>query len=333
MKVLITREIPDAGLKILNIYKDRIEVDYRKGDPLSEAELLKAIDGVDAIISMTPDQITKQVIDAAGDNLKIISQYAVGYDNVDVEYATEKKIFVSNTPGDLTEAIAEHTIALLFALTRNVVSADKYCRQGKYEFWKPLEFVGPKLAGKTLGIIGFGRIGQHTARIAKYGLNMKIQYTDIVAHEEAANLLDAEKVELDELLGTSDVVSLSCNLTHENVHMIGEPQFQLMKPLAYLINTARGPLINEKALAKALKEGTIAGAALDVFENEPKILPELTKLHNVVLTPHIASATWEARIQMSRMAAENIVDVLINKTPPRYLVNKSLLESNITSLS
>lgn len=333
MRVLITREIPEAGLKILQIYKDRIDVDYRKGNPLSKSELKKAVAGVDAIIPVIPDEIDAEVMEAAGKSLKVIATYSVGYDHIDVANATKNKIFVGNTPGDLTEAVAEHAMAMLFALTRHIVEADKYCRDGKYKFWDPMLYIGPKLMGKTLGIIGLGRIGQHFARTAKYGLNMNILYTDTCPHPEAEKLLDAKKVELEELLGNSDIVSLHCNLTDQNKHMIDSQQLRMMKPLAYLINTARGPLIDETALAEALKNNIIAGAALDVFEEEPKINSELLKLDNVIVTPHIASATLEARIQMARMAAENVVDVLINNKPPRYQVNKDLGQECITSIS
>ncbi len=195
-----------------------------------------------------------------------------------------------------------------------------------------MAFIGPKFMNKTLGIVGFGRIGQFFARMAKYGLNMKILYTDTMPHPEGENLLDAEKVSLEYLLSNSDVVSLHVNLTEETKHMIDSDQFKLMKPLAILINTARGPIIDENALVTALKENTIAGAALDVFENEPKIHPDLFKFKNVILTPHIASATWEARIQMARMAVENVLDVLVDKKPPRYLVNKELVKDVVNSI-
>lgn len=331
MRVLITRDIPQAGLNILHQYKN-IEVDYRQGNPLSVRELKKAISDVDAIIPVAPDKITKEIIDSAK-NLKVIAAYSVGYDHIDMEVATRKGIFISNTPGDLTEAVAEHSLALLMAVSRRIVEADTYCRTTAYKFWNPMEFVGPKLTGKTLGLIGFGRIGQYLARMCKYGLNMRIIYNDIVQHPEAENLLDAEKVTLDTLLENSDVVSIHCNLTEQTKGMLGENQFRMMKPLAYIINTARGAIINEAALANALKHGWIAGAGLDVFEKEPNISKELLEMKNVVLTPHIASATWESRIQMARMAAENVVDVLVNNKPPRYIVNKELLNKPVSSIA
>jgi glyoxylate reductase len=332
VKVLITREIPQAGLKVLEIYKDRIEIDYRQGPPLSKPELKKAIKEVDAIVPVIPDEIDKDVIDSA-EKLKIIATYSVGYDHIDVKEATARGIFVGNTPGNLTEAVAEHSVALMMTLGRKTAEADRFCRAGKFKYWEPMKFIGPKFMGKTLGLIGFGRIGQHFARIARYGFNMRILYFDPIPHPEAESLLDAERVDLDTLLGNSDIVSIHCNLTEESKGMIGEQELKKMKPLAYLINTARGPIVNEESLVNALKEEWIAGAGLDVFEEEPKINPELIKMDNVVLSPHIASATWEARIQMSRMVAENVVDVLINNKPPRYLVNKDLAQNSVTSLS
>lgn len=330
MKVLITREIPQVGINLLKEHKE-IEIDYRKGAPLSKEDLKKAIKDVDAIIPVIPDQIDKEVIESA-ENLKVIATYSVGYDHIDLDSATLKNIYVGNTPGDLTEAVAEHAFALMMSLGRKVVEADKFCRSKKYEYWDPMAFIGPKFMNKTLGIIGFGRIGQFFARMAKYGLNMRILYTDPMPHPEGENLLDAEKVSLDYLLGNSDVISLHVNLTEETKHMIDSDQFRLMKPSAILINTARGPIIDENSLITALKENIIAGASLDVFENEPKIPLELLKLNNVILTPHIASATWEARIQMARMAVENVLDVLVDKKPPRYLVNKELVKDVVNSI-
>ncbi|MFH1899109.1 MAG: D-glycerate dehydrogenase [Patescibacteria group bacterium] len=331
MKVLITREIPQAGINLLTEHKN-LELDYRKGAPLSPAELKKAIKDADAIIPVIPDQINKSVFEVAK-NLKVVATYSVGYDNIDLDEATKKNIYVANTPGDLTEAVAEHALSMMLGLGRRLAEADKFCRDGKYKYWDPMTFIGPKFMGKTLGIIGFGRIGQFFSRMAKHGLNMKILYYDIAPHPEAENLLDAEKVSLDYLLQNSDVISLHVNLSEETKHMIDSAQFELMKPDAILINTARGPVIDENALALALKENYIAGAALDVFEEEPKIHPDLLKLNNVLLTPHIASATWEARIQMARMAAENVIDVLINKNPPKYLVNKELLKDSVSSIA
>jgi glyoxylate reductase len=323
MKVLITRDIPQAGIDILKKFP-QIEIDHRQGAPLSTEEMKKAIKGVDGIIPVIPDKITKEVLEAAGPSLKIVAHYAVGYDNIDVEAATGLGIYVSNTPGDLTESVAEHAFALMMSAGKRVVEADTFCRKGDYHYWDPMIFLGPKFKGKKLGVVGFGRIGQHFAKMCKFGLDMDILYFDSKQCVEAEKELGAKKAELEELLNNSDVISLHVNLTENTRHLIGEKQLRMMKPDAIIINTARGPVINEEALAVALKEKWIEGAGLDVFEKEPQIHPDLVKLPNVVLTPHIGSATREARIQMARMAAENIVEVLINRKPPVNLVNTDL---------
>ncbi len=310
MKVLITREIPEAGIRILQEHPE-ITLDYRQGPPLSKEEMLEAIKDADALIPVIPDQIDKDII-AAGKNLKIIAAYSVGYDHIDIATAKEKGIFVSNTPGDLTESVAEHTIALMMAVGKQVVNADKYVREGKYKYWDPMIFLGSKFRGKTFGVVGFGRIGRHTADIARNGFDMRIVYCD--RYQQPAS--GAEFATLEKLLEISDVVSLNCSLTESTHHLIDEAQLKQMKPTAYLINTARGPVINEKALIRALQEDWIAGAALDVFEEEPEVPEELKALKNVVLTPHIASATKEARIQMARMAADNVVEVLVYNEKP-----------------
>lgn len=325
MKLLITRKIPEAGLRILKQYKE-IKIDMRTDDPLTETELKEAIKDVDAIIPVIPDKITKEVLEKAGPNLKLVAHYAVGFDNIDVASATKMGIYVSNTPGDLTESVAEFTLGLMFAISKGIVESDKFVRTGNYKYWDPLAFLGPTLRGKTLGIVGLGRIGKHLAKITAHGLDMKILYVDQYEQKDLEKGLGAKKVELNELLEHSDFVSLNCPLTKDTKHLIGYKELELMKPTAYLINTARGPVVNEAALYTALKENYIEGAALDVFENEPQMYTGLSKLDNVIVTPHIASATKEARIQMATMAASNVVDVLIKNKPPTNLVNKELLK-------
>jgi glyoxylate reductase len=331
MKLLITREIPSAGLNILKEHPE-IKIDYKQGDPLTDKELKEAIKGADAIIPIIPDKISKEVLESAGPGLKLVAHYAVGYDNIDIESATKMGIYVSNTPGDLTESVAEFTLGLMFAISKSIVSSDKYTRLGNYKYWDPMIFLGPTLMGKTLGIVGFGRIGKYLATIAHNGLEMEILYSDPVQHMETEKEIGAKKVELEELLENSDFVSLNCPLTDETRYLIGHKELEKMKPTAYLINTARGPVVNEAALYTALKEKWIEGAALDVFENEPNLYDGLSELENVIVTPHIASATREARIQMAIMAANNVVDVLINNSPPRNLVNKDLAEKSTPSL-
>lgn len=328
MKLLITRKIPQNALEQLSKYKE-IEIDYREGSPLTKQELLEAIKGVDAIIPVIPDKIDKDIINSAGSKLKLIAHYAVGFDNIDVEYATTKNIYVSNTPGNLTESVAEFVLGLMFAISKKIVASDKYVRDKEYKYWDPMAFLGPKISGKTLGIVGMGRIGYYLGEMAKNGLNMKILYYDPKQCVEADEKLAAQKVSLEQLLENSDFVSLNCFLCDATYHLIGEKELKLMKPTAYLINTARGPIINEAALYTALKEQWIEGAALDVFEDEPNVYKDLDTLSNVILTPHIASATYEARIQMANMVVDNVVDVLINKIPPRNLVNKELVDKRV----
>ena len=316
MKVLITRKIPDNAIRLLR--DSGLEIDYRQGVPLSKDELIKSIKDIDALIAVIPDQIDKEIIDA-GNNLKIISCYSVGFDNIDYKYAESKGIVTTNTPGHLTESVAEHSIGLMLAVARNIVMADYYVRQGKYKFWDPLIFLGPSLNGKTLGIIGMGRIGQHLAKIANHGFGMKILYSDPVKCSIDKEF-GGEFCNLEYVLNNSDVVSINCLLTEETKHLISEKEFKMMKPSSYLINTSRGAVVNEAALINALQNKIIAGAGLDVFEDENNVNPEFFKLKNVVLTPHIASATNEARIEMAKIAAENIINLLVKKEEPKFKV-------------
>jgi len=316
MKVLITRKITENAFHLLE--KAGFEIDYRKGKPLSQEELIEAIADVDAIIAIIPDQINKEVIDA-GKKLKIISCYSVGYDNIDYEYAKTKGIITTNTPGHLTESVAEHTMALLLAVSRKVNMADYFVRAGKYKYWDPLIFLGPTLSGKTLGIVGMGRIGRHLAKIAHKGFGMKVLYTDSNKCDVDAEL-ETQFCNLEYVLNNSDFVSLNCNLTKETRHLIGSTELKMMKPTSFLINTSRGAVVNEVALIEALQNNIIAGAGLDVFENENDVNPEFYKLQNVVLTPHIASATFDARTEMGYLAAQNIIEYLVKKETPKYIV-------------
>lgn len=317
MKVLITRKITDNTLHMLE--KAGFQIDYRQGLPLSKNELIEAISDVDAIIAVIPDQIDKEIIDA-GKNLKIISCYSVGYDNIDYTYAKSKGIITTNTPGHLTNSVAEHTIALLLAVSRKINTADYFVRTGKYKYWDPMIFLGPTLSGKTLGIIGMGRIGRQVAKIAHNGFGMKILYTDSKKCEIESEY-NGEFCNLEYVLNNSDFISINCLLSPETKHLIGEKEIRMMKPTSYIINTSRGAVINELALIQALKENIIAGAGLDVFENESEVNKDFYKLQNVVLSPHIASATYDARTEMGYIAAQNIIDFLVKKENPKYIVN------------
>ncbi|MBI2414827.1 D-glycerate dehydrogenase [candidate division WWE3 bacterium] len=322
MRVLITRTIPRAGIELLRKHPS-LELDYRQGAPLSTKELIDGIKDADAIIAVIPDKITREILLSAP-KLKIVAHYAVGYDNIDIAAASEMGIYVSNTPGDLTEAVAEHALALMLSVGRQIPLADKFTRAGEYKFWDPMIFLGPRFGGKTLGLVGFGRIAKHLAKLAKNGFGMRILYNDVQRDEALEKDLGAMFVSLDDLLGESDFVSIHVPLLPSTKHLITDRELRKMKPTAYLINTARGPIVDEDSLILALQEKWIEGAAIDVFEEEPNIRTELKQLDNVVLTPHIGSATREARIEMSRMVAENILEVLISKKPPINLVNKDI---------
>jgi glyoxylate reductase len=322
-KVFVTRKILEEGL---NMLRERYDVEVSDYDGVIPREmLLEKVKGADALVSLLTDNIDAVVMDAAGPNLKIIANYAVGYNNIDVEEATKRGIMVTNTPGVLTETTADFAWTLLMAIARRIVEADKFVREGKFRGWEPMLLLGTDVFGATLGIVGFGRIGQAMARRA-LGFNMRVLYYDNSRiDEQLEKELKATFVDLPTLLKESDFVTLHVPLTKQTHHLIGEKELKMMKKDAYLINTARGPVVDEKALVKALKEGWIKGAALDVFENEPEIEPELLKLDNVVLAPHIASASYATRSKMSVMVAENIIKALSGEVPPN-LVNPEVLQ-------
>ncbi|MCS7175458.1 glyoxylate reductase [Pseudothermotoga sp.] len=322
-KVFVTRKILEEGL---NMLREKFDVEVSDYDGvIPRRMLLEKVKGVDAILSLLTDTIDAEVMDAAGPNLKIVANYAVGYNNIDVEEATKRGILVTNTPGVLTETTADLAWALMMAIARRIVEADRFVREGKFRGWEPMLLLGTDVYGATLGIVGFGRIGQAMARRA-LGFNMKVLYYDNArVPEQIEKELKATYVDLPTLLKESDFVSLHVPLTKETHHLIGEKELRMMKRGAYLINTARGPVVDEKALVKALKEGWIKGAALDVFENEPEVEPELLKLDNVVLAPHIASASYATRSRMSIMVAENIIKALNGEVPPN-LVNPEVLQ-------
>jgi glyoxylate reductase len=275
--------------------------------------------GHQAVLCLLTDKIDRDVIDLAKEcGVRGFANLAVGYDNIDVRYAAEKGILVTNTPGILTQTTAELAWALLFAASRRTSEADRFCRAGKFTSWKPLLFLGMDVSGKTLGIIGAGRIGTAMALMSK-GFKMKVLYADVKRNEILETELNAEKVSLDELLTRSDFISIHTPLTPETRRLIGEREFSLMKRDAILVNTSRGAVLDEEALARALKNGTIHAAGLDVYEKEPAIHPDLFHLENVVLLPHIGSATLEIRGKMSLMAAQNILAMLLNQSPPNLI--------------
>jgi len=331
MKILVTRKIPGNSLqKLIDAGHDVTVSEFDR--PLTAEELVGKINGMDAIISLLTDRVDGDLIDAAGPGLKIISNYAVGFDNVEVKAATDRGVIVTNTPCDeVNEAVAEHTWAFIMSLARRVVEADEFIRQegyfkdkGGYKGWEPGLFLGSSIKNKTLGIIGLGRIGSMVAKRAK-GYDMNLLYNKHDPDPVAEKELGVKFVSLPELLSQSDFISLHVPLNEETRHMIGKDAFEKMKKGVFLVNTARGQVIDEPSLIEALQYGKVGGAALDVFDNEPNIAPELIKAPNVILTPHIASATFEARNKMGELAVSSILDFSENKKPVN-LVNPEVWE-------
>lgn len=315
----MTRKIPGSALDRLRNSGHEMEVS-QVDRPLTKEELLEGARGVDALLSLLTDKIDAEVVDAIGQQLKIVSNYAVGFDNINVEELTQRGIVVTNTPcEEVNEAVAEHTWALLLALARRIVEADESVKRGAYSGWEPAIFLGTNIVGKTLGIIGLGRIGSMVARRAK-GFGMRILYNKRTRDEEAEKELGVEFADLDRLLAESDFITLHVPLTDETRHMINRDTLGRMKKGAFLINTARGSIVEEHDLVDALRSGHLGGAALDVYDNEPNVNPELINMENVVLTPHIASATWEAREKMGQLAVDAILKVLVGEKPEN-LVN------------
>lgn len=320
-KILVTRTIPEVGLHLLS-KKKNYELDiWDEKEPIPRSVLLKRVRGCHAILTLLSDKIDEELLYAAGPQLKIVANYAVGYDNIDLQAARAHNVIITNTPEVLNQAVAEQTIALMFAVSKRIVEADAFTRAQQYKSWQPDLMLGIELGGKTLGIIGAGRIGSMVAHIAHQGLGMHILYSGHAKNEALENELNAKRVTQTQLLKKSDVVSLHVPLLPETRHLISTKELAIMKPTAILINTARGPVVDEKALLKALDKKQLFGAGLDVYECEPAIdcdttdHLELRALKNVVLTPHSASATHEARTEMARIAASNIIAVLSNKKP------------------
>ena len=284
----------------------KVDIHYKE-TPLSPEQLRKRISDVHGLICLLDDTIDKELIDAAP-HLEVISNMAVGYNNIDIEYARSKGIAVCNTPGILTQSTAELAWALLFAIARRIPESDNFMREGKFTGWQPLLMLGGDISGQTLGVIGTGRIGTAFAMMSK-GFNMRVIYSG-KTNPELDRELGAENVEFETLLRESDFISLHIPLRENNRHLIGKKAFDLMKPTAYLINTARGPVVDEAELIKALKAKRIAGAALDVYEDEPRLKEGLTELDNVVLTPHTGSATVPVRNRLAVMAIDNCLNIL-----------------------
>lgn len=315
--ILVSGHLTDD---ILSLLAQECDVRANREDrPMGRADLLEAVAGADGFLSMITDAVDAELLDAAP-RLRVVSNMAVGYNNIDVAAATARGIVVTNTPGILTEATAELAFALILAAARRVVDLDRRTRAGEWTCWAPLLFLSREVSGKTLGVVGLGRIGRAVARRAR-AFGMRVLYHSRSRLEAAEERdLGVEYAEKDELLATADFVSLHVPLSAETRHLIGRRELDLMKPTAYLINTSRGPVVDEAALVEALKARRIEGAGLDVYENEPMLTPGLAALDNAVLLPHVGSATVETRAKMARMAAENLLSALRGERPA-HVVN------------
>ncbi len=323
MKVFVTRKIPgDAIKRLKKHFTVRV---YPKDEKIPRKELLKGVKWCDALLCLLTEKIDKQVIDA-NPNLKVISNYAVGYNNVDVKYATEKGIPVCNTPSQqVVDAVAEHAFTLMLSVAKRIHEDEIYVRKHKWKAWAPELLLGKQIKGKTLGIIGLGRIGKGVAERASHGMGMNVLYHDLRKDAKFEKKYGAKKVPLNTLLKKSDFITLHVALNKKTHHLISTKELKLMKKTAYLINTSRGPVIDEKALTKALQKKQIAGAGLDVHETEPSKNHPLHKMNNCILTPHTASATVEVRLQMGTDAANNIFAILKRKGKPK-IVNPEVLK-------
>jgi glyoxylate reductase len=313
LKVLVAREIPSAGLRLL----EGFEVTVLRERPPERDELLEAVRGANGVLSTATEKIDGEVMDAAGDGLKVVANMAVGYDNIDVRAAKARGVVVTNTPGVLDETTADVAFMLMLAAARRLGEGERLLRAGRWEWWGPKQLRGIDVWGKRLGIVGMGRIGQAVARRAK-GFGMEILYHNRSRKEDVENELGARYLGLQDLLAESDFVSIHTPLTDETRRLIGAEELEMMRPEAVLVNTSRGPVVDEGALADALENGRIFAAGLDVYEEEPKVHPKLLELENVVLAPHIGSASIETRDRMATLAAENLRAVLSGepaKTP------------------
>lgn len=311
-RVFITRDIPEAGIQILKDAGYEVEV-YEDTQPLSRDLFLKKIINADAVIPMLSEQINKEAIDHAS-KLKVIANYAVGYNNIDIDYAKSKKIYVTNTPDVLTEATADLTWALILGITKRIAESDQFVKQGHFKGWGPVLMLGDDVSGKTLGIIGAGRIGRAVGQRA-CGFNMNILYYSPSEKTQFEQQIGVRRCELDELLQSVDILTIHCPLNEQTRHLINARNIYKIKKGSYVINTSRGAIIEESALAHALEHGHLAGAGLDVYEFEPEIHPTLFGMKNVILLPHIGSGTKETRSAMACIAANNVKSVLSGKNP------------------
>ncbi|HEY1998977.1 D-glycerate dehydrogenase [Paraburkholderia sp.] len=321
-RVYVTRMIPQQTIDTL---RKRYDVEVNPHDrALTREELLQAVRGRDALVTLLTDTIDGAVLDAAGPQCRIVANYAVGFNNFDLAAATARGVILTNTPGVLDDATATHAWALLLATARRIPESERYVRAGKWHGWAPMAFIGQDVDNKTLGIAGLGRIGSKFARKAA-AFDMNIIYTDAKPNAEFERQYNARFVDKATLLRESDYLSLHLPLLADTHHYIGAAELAAMKPTAILINAARGPLVDEKALVDALRDKVIWGAGLDVFEDEPTLAPGLAELDNVVIVPHIASATAQTRLAMGKIATDNVIRVL-NGEAPLNCINPQVLK-------
>ncbi len=325
MRVFVCRRLPQSALDLLTGAFGTNEVGVFPQDRvIPREELLAAVRGVEALLPILTDRVDAEVLEAAGPQLRIVANYAVGYDNVDIPAATARGVVVTNTPGVLTETTADLAWTLLMAAARRAGEGERYLRAGRWECWTPMLLLGVDVHGKTLGIYGMGRIGQAVARRAR-SFDMRVLYHDVAMLPAGiAAQLNAAYVDKATLLRESDFISVHCPLTPETRHAFGAAEFRAMKRTAVLVNTARGPIVDEAALAAALRQGEIFAAGLDVFEHEPGVRAELLACENAVLLPHLGSATAETRARMAEIAAANIIACLRGDTPPNCLNPEAL---------
>lgn len=322
MKVLVTRNILDRGINMLK--EKGYEIVVNPHDRvLKKEEIIEYLkkDRFDAVLCLLTDKIDAEILDAAKESgVKVFANYAVGFDNIDVKAAQERKIIITNTPGVLTDSVAEHAFTLILSIAHRIAESDRFTRAGKYIGWEPMLLLGTDVSKKILGIVGLGRIGLRVAHHGVKGFEMKVLYHDVKRSEEFEKEFVAEYREnVDDIFREADFVSIHVPLLPTTRHLVNAEKLALMKKTAYVINTSRGPIVDENALVNALKNNVIRGAALDVYENEPALAPGLAELENVILTPHTASATEETRQEMSELAAKNIIEALEGRTPPNLV--------------
>lgn len=322
MRVLVTRKIPPRGLEKLQSRSYDVVVSPHDR-VLAKQELIGFLhqDRYDAVLCLLTDKIDAEVLDAAkASGVKIFANYAVGFDNVDVKAAAERGIMVTNTPDVLTETVAEHTFALMLAIAHRIPESDRFSRAGKFKGWEPELLLGTDVSRNILGIVGLGRVGSRVAHHAVKGFDMRVIYYDVKRNEVFEKDVGAEfREQVDDIFREADFISIHVPLLPSTRHLVNADRLKLMKPAAYLINTSRGPIVDEAALRDALKAGTIRGAAIDVWEHEPELTPGLAELENIIITPHTASATEETRQRMGEVAAQNIIEALEGRTPPNVV--------------